>query len=122
MTDVEAPPLPDSYVCPDGTVPGWLNIDGLPTSCVGDLPLVEPLPEREVNPTPIPAMPPAPFEDGELGTPQDVTPHTHVEVPSQRELAETGPVDPLTVLLFGSIVLSAGVATWLTRMSKKEDS
>jgi hypothetical protein len=32
-----------------------------------------------------------------------------------RELAETGPVDPLTVLLFGGIVLLAGVATWLTR-------
>lgn len=31
-----------------------------------------------------------------------------------RELAETGPVDPLTVLVFGGIVLIAGVATWLT--------
>jgi hypothetical protein len=34
---IDMPPaLPDGYVCPDGTVPGWLNGDGLPTACVGD--------------------------------------------------------------------------------------
>jgi hypothetical protein len=87
---------------------------------VGDLPLVEPLPERTVEPEPIPAMPPAPF-DGELGTPQDVTPGEVHPVAPPRELAETGPVDLLTVVLFGGIVLLAGVATRLTRTRKKED-
>lgn len=37
MTDMPAP-LPDGYVCPPGTVPGWLDGNNLPTSCVGDLP------------------------------------------------------------------------------------
>lgn len=32
------PALPDGFVCPPGTVPGWLNGDLLPTSCVGDAP------------------------------------------------------------------------------------
>lgn len=31
------PALPDGYVCPEGSVPGWLNGEGLPTACVGDL-------------------------------------------------------------------------------------
>lgn len=37
-----------------------------------------------------------------------------VEVLPPRELAETGPVDPLTVLLFGTMLVLAGFATWLT--------
>lgn len=45
------PPLPGGWDhdCGPDSVPGWINEGGLPTSCVGDLPLVEPLP----NPAPI---------------------------------------------------------------------
>lgn len=48
MTETMPPALPDGYECPAGTVPGWLNSDGLPTSCVGD----SPMPERTVEPGP----------------------------------------------------------------------
>lgn len=34
-TTTSPAPWPD-LDCPDGTVPGWLDDDGLPTSCVGD--------------------------------------------------------------------------------------
>lgn len=53
--------------CPEGTVPGWLDENGAPTSCVGDLPMVEPRPEPtptvELTPpiaevTPEPMIPP----------------------------------------------------------------
>lgn len=35
-TDTE-PPAIDPEACEPGTVPGWLNADGDPTGCVGDL-------------------------------------------------------------------------------------
>lgn len=107
--ELEPEPLPEGYVCPEGTVPGWLNVDGLPTGCVGDLPLVEPLPEPPVLESPV-----APHVEGELGTPQDVTPGEVQPVDPPRELAETGPVDLLTAIVFGVILVLAGVATWLT--------
>jgi len=114
MSEFEPEPLPEGYVCPEGTVPGWLNTDGLPTSCVGDLPLVEPRPEPSPSvsvappiaefPEPLPLDPLPP----EIGVPQVVAPST------PRELAETGPVDLLTAIVFGVILILAGVATWLT--------
>ena len=109
MTDVEdfEPPPIDPETCLEGTVPGWLNANGLPTSCVGDLPLVEPLPEREVG-NPIPPLLPEPF-DGEIGVPVTVYPQ------GPQELAETGPFDPLLVVVFAVILVLAGVATVVTR-------
>lgn len=98
------PALPDGYVCPEGTVPGWLNADGLPTACVGDLPLVEPLPER------------TPGEDiGELIPPIEVWPAPPVLVepsvpavpPSAPSLPDTG-ADLLSAVVVGVVLLAIG--------------
>ena len=62
--DPMPPALPDGFVCPEGTVPGWLNDDGLPTSCVGDLPI----------PLPVFESPIAPYPEGELIPPVTVYP------------------------------------------------
>lgn len=89
MTDDFPPPLPLDYECPAGTVPGWLNEAGLPTSCVGDDPLVGPRPEPTPTATLMPPIAEVPHE-GEVGTAVDVLP--------VRELADTGAgqiVDPI---------------------------
>lgn len=54
---VVTPPPIDPSICPEGTVPGWLNEDGLPTGCVGNEPNpgVD-VPEAEA-PTPVVATP-----------------------------------------------------------------
>lgn len=93
---IEVPALPDGHVCADGTVPGWLNADGLPTACVGDLPLVEPLPERTPG-----------DEYGELIPPIDVVPSAPVVPPTPRELADTG-ADVWSWLLVGVLLLAVG--------------
>lgn len=112
MTDQMPQPIdPDS--CLPESVPGWLNEDGLPTGCVGDSPLVEPLPERTVSPEPIPVLPPAPL-DGEIGVPVTVYPQ------APRELAETGPVDPLQIVVFVIIVVVAGIGTIVTRWNGRD--
>jgi hypothetical protein len=49
----EEPPGVPGLECPEGTVPGWLNENGEPTSCVGDSP--QPIPEQ-----PVPSSPPVP--------------------------------------------------------------
>lgn len=77
----EPPALPEGFVCPDGMVPGWLNSGGMPTSCVGDEPLVPFMPEL---------FPPALPLDG------------------ARELAATG--SDLADLLFNSGTLTVAVA------------
>lgn len=74
-------PTPD-LECPTGTVPGWLDENGNPTSCVGD--------------DPQPTTPPTPA----------------VEVPASPDvphLAETGPVetDVLALIAAGLVVLGA---------------
>lgn len=53
-------PTPAPLVCAEGTVPGWLGEDGLPTSCVGDLPC-PPVPFGEPCPAAaaVPEAPPA---------------------------------------------------------------
>lgn len=73
-------------------MPGWLNVDGLPTSCVGDLPMLEPHVPLSNNPTPA------------------FTPPTLPDV-----LAYTGPGDDLlswlivaaSVLILGGLVVGA---------------
>ncbi len=57
LTDTMPPALPDGYVCPANTVAGWLNGDGLPTSCVGD----NPMPERTAEPG-APLEPPVAYD------------------------------------------------------------
>lgn len=107
--DVEPTPLPTDYVCPDGTVPGWLNADGLPTSCIGDLPLVDPLPDRTPGPSPFPLLTPPPADPSatlppELGTPQDVV----------RELAATGLADEPAWFLLALVVAALAIAVGVT--------
>lgn len=87
----EPPALPDGFVCPEGTVPGWLNSDGHPTSCVGDLP----------NP------------GGELGIPQDVYP-PQLPLDPLPELAPTGleASDVLTLIVFAAMLIVVGWLAW----------
>lgn len=115
MTDIDMPPpLPEGYVCPEGYVPGWLNADGLPTSCVGDAAvpgepiLMPPIATHEPFPPALPLdpLPVAP----EVGVPVAV-------VPAPRELAETG-FDPLTGMLFAGSVFLVGVAVLVARRMK----
>lgn len=129
MTDIETPtlqadhPMPpaiDPLSCEPGTVPGWLNEEGLPTSCVGDLPNpgdlpefvaepapVEPAPAPEADPAPEVEAPAAPaVEAGTLAT------ETLAAQPAEA-LAETGPHDgvlaALLVLAVGLIALGAAL-------------
>jgi LPXTG-motif cell wall-anchored protein len=100
---IEPTPLPIDYTCPDGTVPGWLNADGLPPSCISDLPLVEPLPEptpvRTIDPNQPELIPPIDICPIDCGTEQPVTPAQ----PDQ--LAATGfDAAPLTVLLVAALI------------------
>lgn len=53
-------PEPPPLVCPEGTVPGWLDEAGNPTSCVGDDPQPTPPPTPTVTETPVPPTAPAP--------------------------------------------------------------
>lgn len=100
--------------CPDGQEQGPA-IEGTDPYCVtADQPLpVESsvpiyMPVEPIENEPVETLPPALPLDPLPGEPV-------VVVPMPRELAETGPADPLTVMLVGGIVLLAGAATWLTR-------
>lgn len=97
--DLEPTPLPTDYVCPDGTVPGWLNIDGLPTSCISDLPMPEPLPDQPTLESPI----------AECNPPECNAVSITAE-PAPRELANTG-TDPslLLVLVLAVVATLAGL-------------
>jgi len=88
--------------CPDGTVPGWLDESGLPTSCVGDLPLVEPLPERTADPNQHELIPPIDICASECASP--------APAPSPSVLADTG--DALSALIAGIAltVIALGLA------------
>lgn len=100
----EPTPLPTDYVCPEGTVPGWLNADGLPTSCISDLPLVEPLPKptptRTVDPNQPELIPPIGICLSDCGTEQPTQPD---------ELAATGPLDALLpIVVLAAAFIAAG--------------
>lgn len=87
----EPTPTPSPTLeCPPGTVPGWLDENGNPTSCVGDDP----------QPTPAPVV--------EVPTSPDV-PH----------LAETGPVenDVLALIAAGLIVLGVLLVSYVRSKS-----
>jgi hypothetical protein len=99
----EPTPLPTDYTCPEGTFPGWLNADGLPTSCVSDLPLVEPLPEpaptRTVDPNQPELIPPIGICLTECGP----------AAPDQ--LADTGSIDALLpIVVLAGVFIAAGGA------------
>lgn len=55
-TQTDPPGVP-GLVCPEGTVPGWLNEYGDPTSCVGDQAC--PHCEEPATPAPTEELPPA---------------------------------------------------------------
>lgn len=90
---VDTPPiLEPPFECPPGKAPGWLDADGNPTSCVDD------------NPTP--GKP-----KDELPPPVD-TPSTEVVVPVSKpeQLAETGGVEPLGMILAAVVLVAGGAA------------
>lgn len=98
---------PPVLVCPEGTVPGWLDESGQATSCVSDNPQPTPSPEPTPTPTPVPVPP--------VVTPPPTV--TEVPVPPTTPtplLAETG-IDPAVgayvafVLLIGGASLLAGL-------------
>lgn len=72
---------------------------------------------RTPDPTPIPAMPPAPV--GELGTPQDVFPPAlPLDV-----LANTGPVDDLAAwIVLACGLMLAGWMVWAVDQIKRGKS
>lgn len=124
-TEDTMPPPIDPGLCDPGTVPGWLNEDGLPTSCVGDLPMVE-IPEDlvfEAEPAPVPLPPlvvaePAPFEPA----PEFILPDTstgEVATWDREELAHTGPFEDVLLGFFiGLALVGIGVLTYANHIKR----
>jgi hypothetical protein len=104
----EPTPLPTDYICPEGTVPGWLNADGFPTSCISD----EPMPERTVDPNQPELIPPIDICPFDCGTEQPVDAH----VPD--ELAATGPVDALLPVLLAAALFITALGTILRKAAR----
>lgn len=80
---------------------------------------------RTPDPTPIPPMPPAPFEDGELIPPVDVFPEPLPldPMPLARELAATGAGDDLAAwLIFALGLMLAGWMVWASRKFRGDGS
>lgn len=96
--------------CPVDTVPGVLDESGLPTQCVSDLPLVEPLPQPTRTVNPIPGLE-SPI--GICGN-SDCTSETVVPIPVP-ELPDTGSTDPLVLAAIGFALLAAATALWAAR-------
>jgi hypothetical protein len=125
MSDDMPPPLPDGFECDPGTVPGWLNEAGLPTSCVGDHPcpgfdaetcLVD---DNAVQPTPIFTPPIAEYPDP-LPLDPLPTPEATVVVPVMpRELALTGPADGVGWDWLVVALLLVGVGFFFTANERK---
>ena len=97
-------PLPTDYTCPEGTVPGWLNEEGQPTSCVSDSPVLEPTPApaptRTVDPNQPELIPPIGICLNDCSTEQPTQPD---------ELAPTGPVDALLpIVVLAAAFIAAG--------------
>ena len=136
MTDVEPSPLPDGFVCEPGTVPGWLDSDGLPTSCIGDLPNpgdgvtftaepapVEPAPAEPapVEPAPVEPAPaePAPVEPAPMPTESTVAIDAPLGVGGIASLPETGAEPALLIALAVGIAAGALGVALLRRESRK---
>lgn len=107
----EGPPVFD---CAEGTVPGWLDEDGFPTTCVNDTPEtpatppVVPVttePEAE-TPAPSPSVaPPAPV----TVAPVPVTDTVTVTPENPRELAATGPAAHSMLLAIAGVLVGLGI-------------
>jgi hypothetical protein len=113
------PPLPDGYECGPGTVPGWLNEEGLFTSCAGDLPNPgeqAPGPDEslEIYPSPLPLGPlpdaPPATTEGQVFHP----PQMHV----RDTLPETSP-DLAGWVLAGVLLIAVGLFVALNEWRKK---
>lgn len=89
-------PDDDELDCPEGKVPGWLDEDGDPTSCVDDdpTPWPDPIPDHTPKIDPLPDDP----------------------TPDLPELPETGPQDTRTALGAALLLLIAG--GWILGMRK----
>lgn len=131
-TDTMPPPI-DPSLCGPGTVPGWLNEDGLPTSCVGDLPMVE-IPEDvvfEAEPAPFtppvfeaePApVEPAPVEPAPIIEPEFTLPDTstgEVATWNGDELASTGPFEDVLLGFFvGFALVGIGILVYANHIKR----
>lgn len=129
--------------CPEGTVPGWLDEQGLPTSCVGDLPCPgeEECERGEANPwtpemgeaVPAPeptvtmpvepdiypsALPLEPLPEAPPATEESVL-HPP-QVVERDELAMTGP-DTLGWLVIAVLAVAVGAFVVLNERKKNRD-
>lgn len=121
MTDVEPSPLPDGFVCEPGTVPGWLNSDGLPTSCIGDLPNPGDGVTFTAEPAPVEPAPaePAPVEPVPMPTESTVAIDAPLGVGGIASLPETGAEPALLIALAVGIAAGALGVALLRRESRK---
>lgn len=121
MTDVEPSPLPDGFVCEPGTVPGWLNSDGLPTSCIGDLPNPGDGVTFTAEPAPVEPAPaePAPVEPAPMPTESTVAIDAPLGVGGIASLPETGAEPALLIALAVGIAAGALGVALLRRESRK---
>lgn len=111
-------PLPaDDYTapvlnCEPGTVPGWLNEHGDPTSCVGDLPC-PPVPFGEPCPgDPAPEVAPAPQPPADAVTPP-VAPVAPAEPVVAAEVAPAPAEAPLAADVAAPMLAETGANTAL---------
>lgn len=86
---------PTPLHCAPGTVPGWLDGAGNPTSCVDDHPMVDPEPTATAQPAPI--------------QPAPVQPASTPQVP--RQVAPVHPVAPVVAPVAAQVVV-APVTYW----------
>ena len=138
MTDIMPPPI-DPSLCGPGTVPGWLNEDGLPTSCITDLPMVEPNPaitspgflDEDGNGEPDDAVQPSPEPSptGEIHHPVQYFPEDfqlptdtstgEVATWDQDELAHTGPVEDVLLGFFiGFALVGIGILVYANHIKR----
>lgn len=96
--------------CPEGTVPGWMNEQNLPTSCVDNHAVID------LGETGESGIGEAHTIDCEI-MPMEGCAVTLVPVP-ERELAHTGPADDALLVIAGTLVI-IGIALILGRRRKE---
>lgn len=123
MSNIVPEPLPGGfdYDCGPDKLPGWLNEEGLPTSCVSNEALPGPPPHFTAEPAPVengPLIlePEADAEDAAVLDPPQVTYPETIEsfptpmplTPMPDELAMTGPADVALGVILGVLFIASG--------------
>lgn len=98
--------IPD-LVCSEGFVPGWLNSEGLPTSCIRDSP--GPWVKDEMPIGDVPELLPVPEVQVTVPVLTDPTP----------ELAETGSADVFALSALGIVLVLAGATAWVASRARR---